>query len=295
MQRNDDFPLSMHENVTLNSPRDEEYNHQYQKRNLQYNTPFSDLILNNFCKFHLYFSSFYFIYSPLKMLLDSPYDSILCPTTNLLVEIEDNDEENEIWRSNFLDLISTVITYSENLESISTELLRTEGKVRELVLLQKSLTEELEEKEKLYQERIDECEEISNQQLDLIDHLIELETDLSFNRQDVSNQRSTTTTTLSTIYRWQSSEHGQEERSLNSDTTVNSKFLLSNDNKNDIINTLRWQVGLWIGGGVGTGNIVHSFESPSGNGGIELIVSGSGTIASPRHHVSCIIVIMYLY
>lgn len=229
------------------------------------------------------------------MLLDSPYDSILCPTTNLLVEIEDNDEENEIWRSNFLDLISTVITYSENLESISTELLRTEGKVRELVLLQKSLTEELEEKEKLYQERIDECGEISNQQLDLIDHLIELETDLSFNRQDVSNQRSTTTTTLSTIYRWQSSEHGQEERSLNSDTTVNSKFLLSNDNKNDIINTLRWQVGLWIGGGVGTGNIVHSFESPSGNGGIELIVAGSGTIASPRHHVSCIIIIMYLY
>lgn len=215
------------------------------------------------------------------LFLDPPHDSTLCPAIDLL----EDDEEDEIWRSNFLDLIAAVITYSENLESISTELLRTEGKVRELVVLQKSLVEELEAEEKAYQDRIDECEDISNQQLDLIDHLIELEADLTFGK-EVSNRRSTTTTTLSTIYRWQSSEHGQEERSLNSDTTVDSKFLLPNDNKNDIISTLRWQVGLWIGGGVGSGNIVHSFESPSETGGIELIIAGSGTIASPRHHVS---------
>lgn len=214
------------------------------------------------------------------LFLGSTHDSISCPTTDIFTE----EEEEEIWRKNFLDLIAAVITYSESLESMSTELLRTEGKVRELVVLQKSLVEELQEKENVYQERIDECEDISNQQLDLIDHLIELEADLTFGK-EVSNRRSTTTTTLSTIYRWQSSEHGQEERSLNSDTTVNSKFLLPSDHKNDIISTLRWQVGVWIGGGVGSGNIVHSFESPSDLGGIELIIAGSGTIASPRHHV----------
>lgn len=250
--------------------------------------------------------------------------SILCPTTNSLVQSrvmeELNDDEYQLedeqnWHGEFLNLMSTLITHSENLESISTELLRTEGKVRELVLLQKSMLEEYEEREKLYRDRLEECEQVAQQQKHLMDHLVELDRDLDLtatrNRNNTSNNSrwmtlsattstTTTTTTLSTIYRWQSSEQSQQPSSRRTTNDSNSSLsafdqyqqqqqkqwdfnrpigdIVRINSMEDLVYTLRWEVGLWIGGGVGTGHVIHSFEGPLN--GIELIIAGSGTIAT---------------
>ncbi|CEP14700.1 hypothetical protein [Parasitella parasitica] len=253
--------------------------------------------------------------------------SILCPTTNSLVqsrameELSDDVcilEDEQKWHDEFLGLMSRLITYSENLESVATELLRSEGKVRELVLLQKTILEEYEEREKLYQRRLDECKQVAQQQQYLMDHLMELDRDLHVTAKDrkTSNNSkisrcmnfsatrsttTTTTTTLSTIYRWQSSEQGQQPRNRrNTNNNYNCSGSMSNrgqrpqqrqwdfnrpisdiiriNSMEDFVNTLRWEVGLWIGGGVGTGHVIHSFEGPLN--GIELIIAGSGTIAT---------------
>ncbi|KAL9545063.1 hypothetical protein MBANPS3_007323 [Mucor bainieri] len=251
--------------------------------------------------------------------------SILCPTTNSLVQSrvleEMNDDEYQLedeqaWHAEFLNLMSTLITHSENLENISTELLRTEGKVRELVLLQKSMLEEYEEREKLYRNRLDECEQVAQQQQQLMAHLVELDRDLDLtahatdrNKMSKTNKQrmtlsattstTTTTTTLSTIYRWQSSEQSRQPRnrrstydscSSNSVCTLDHPYqqqwdfnqpvkdIVQISSMQDLVHTLRWEVGLWIGGGVGTGHVIHSFEGPLN--GIELIIAGSGTIAT---------------
>lgn len=252
--------------------------------------------------------------------------SILCPTTNSLVQSrvmeELNDDEYQLedeqkWHDEFLNLMSTLITHSENLESISTELLRTEGKVRELVLLQKSMLEEYEEREKLYRDRLDECEQVAQQQKHLMDHLVELDRDLDLtaarNKNNTSSNSkwmtlsattstTTTTTTLSTIYRWQSSEQNQQlsnrriTNDSNSSLSIFDQYqqqphqqqqwdlnrpvgdIVRINSMEDLVYTLRWEVGLWIGGGVGTGHVIHSFEGPLN--GIELIIAGSGTIAT---------------
>ncbi|KAF1801988.1 hypothetical protein V8B55DRAFT_1351582 [Mucor lusitanicus] len=249
--------------------------------------------------------------------------SILCPTTNSLVQSrvleEMNDDEYQLedeqaWHAEFLNLMSTLISHSESLESISTDLLRTEGKVRELVLLQKSMLEEYEEREKLYRNRLDECEQVAQQQQQLMDHLVELDRDLDLTAHDKSKtsksnrqwmtlsattSTTTTTTTLSTIYRWQSSEQSRQPRnrrstydscSSNSLCTLDHpcqqqwdfnqpvRDIIQISSMQDLVHTLRWEVGLWIGGGVGTGHVIHSFEGPLN--GIEMIIAGSGTIAT---------------
>ncbi|KAI8644958.1 hypothetical protein BD408DRAFT_95989 [Parasitella parasitica] len=253
--------------------------------------------------------------------------SILCPTTNSLVQSRAMEEQQDVvhnledeqkWHEEFLSLMSRLITYSENLESISTELLRTEGKVRELVLLQKTMLEEYEEREKLYQRRLDECEQVAQQQQYLMDHLVELDRDLHVTAKDrktsnssknsrcmtlsaTTSTTSTTATTVSTVYRWQSSEQGQPSRNrrkandnYSSSASTSNRYqrprqqqwdfnrpigdIVQISSMEDFVSMLRWEVGLWVGGGVGTGHVIHSFESPLN--GIELIIAGSGTIAT---------------
>lgn len=268
--------------------------------------------------------------------------SVLCPTTNSLIQTrllleqepnasimsqmdnnkseeqqdevegeveEEEEEEHEEWRNDFLNLMSTVITYSESLETISIELLRTEGKVRELILLQKSLVEQFDEREKMFTSRLNEIEETSQQQIHLIGQLAELDQDLDLKaegkKKSKDNRRSVltnhTASTSHTNYGWQSLEYNQlqQQQLLNSNcsiysnskTTIYSQYLVTQqqqqqpssssqiDRMKDIVHKLRWEVGLRIGGGIGTGHIIHSFQSPFHHG-LELIIAGSGTISS---------------
>ena len=238
--------------------------------------------------------------------------SILCPTTNALIQTrvleEANgscaDQNDEIWRKKFLHLMSSVITYSENLESISTDLLGTEGKVREFLMLQDDIQEELDQQEKSIQEQLDECNRISRQQSDLIESLIEIDHDLdtksttqaSYSHKQRKRRSFMTNTTLSTMSNWQSSEHSQgrgvrdQSCSASSFTTVDSQFLQDDlqqqeidslvpiSTMEDVVHKLRWEIGTRFGGGIGTGHVIHSFEGPLS--GIELIIAGSGTIAT---------------
>lgn len=208
------------------------------------------------------------------LIMENTTNSVLLLSEDDDDEEEEDEEDDELWRYNFMELMSKLINYSESLESISIELLRTEGKVRELILLQKSITEELDETEKMYIDKINECEAISRQQIEYMNELTELESELNG---QVSNKR-LTMSTVSTVMPWKSSQYSQrEERSIHSNnTTVDSKFLLLH--KNDPVNTLRWNIGLWIGGGIGTGNIIHSYHHPI-HQRLELIAVGSGTIA----------------
>lgn len=206
------------------------------------------------------------------------------------IEQEDDDEEDEedndeVWRNEFMDFMSRLIGYSEELESISFELLRTEGKVRKLILLQKTILEELEETERMYIDRINECERISDRQNEYMNELINLDAELtsssSVTTKKVSNKRMTTNS-ASTLG-WKSSEYSQRTRSTTStNTTVDSKYLIY---KSDAVNTFKWKLGTWIGGGVGNGNLIHAYHHPV-HQRLELIVVGSGTIATQYENVS---------
>jgi hypothetical protein len=210
-------------------------------------------------------------------------------------DLENDLEEQELvnWRDAFLDVMSSLVTYSEQLENLSTELLRTKNKVREFVLLEKSLLEKYELQEQIYKDRLFECEQVSQHQITLIDHLIELNHDLinphSKNHLSVVS-KSTTTTSSSRLYNW-SDIDTNSCRSGYSNTLTSisaSSTLLQQKNKkknvhsnNNILELLRYEVANWIGGGVGSGRVVHSFEGPVN--GTDVIIAGSGALISPVH------------
>jgi hypothetical protein len=236
--------------------------------------------------------------------------SMLCPTTNPLIQSQTDDsqeqdeEDDVLWRHEFHKLMSNIITYSEDLESISTDILRTEGRIRELILLQKHMEDQYEEREKAYKDRLEECHQASQQQLNLINHLQDLDHDLDIHQsgRKVSKQplqkrslietcsangsllssAATTLTTTSTIY--QDQRRRSSEQSWNRSTLVNdlsrqhTKSASDISAMEDLVHTLRWEVGLRIGGGIGTGQVIHSFEGPSNS--TELIIAGSGVIAT---------------
>lgn len=246
--------------------------------------------------------------------------SILSPTTNSLIqsrtesylqeqqeeEEEENENEDALRRNEFFKLMSNIIGYSEYLESISTELLRTEGRVRELMLLEKQIEEYYDEREKAYIDRLEECHQTSQKQIDLIGHLQELNCDLDIHpdqgkksKQPLQRKQSmespsmrasslllssvtTSSTTHSTIYqeqRRQSSEQSWNRSTLLNDlSTEHTKSINKTSPLEDLVHTLRWEVGLRIGGGVGTGQVIHSFEGPLSS--IELIIAGSGVMTS---------------
>ncbi|KAI8978433.1 hypothetical protein BDB01DRAFT_799838 [Pilobolus umbonatus] len=243
--------------------------------------------------------------------IETPVSSIslLCSTTNTLIHnrmieetgIYHSDQSDtlsstdEMWRDDFLDLTSRMIQYSEQLESISTEILRAEGRVRELMVLQNSILEQYEEREKAYLDRLHECEQVSQRQLDLIDHLIELDKDLDIPYQKQSRRHiptSTSSASLSTIYGWHSSEQGQarspdrsnvhskqQQSPYNIELKDQIKDIVQIQTMEDMVHYLRWEIALWVGGSIGNGHVVHSFEGPLN--GLEMIIAGSGTLTSP--------------
>ncbi|KAI8882375.1 hypothetical protein K501DRAFT_251629 [Backusella circina FSU 941] len=222
-------------------------------------------------------------------------------------DLEKDLEEQEMidWRETFLDVMSSFISYSEELENLSTELLRTKNKVREFVLLQKSLLEKYEQQEQIYKDRLFECEQVSQYQNTLIDHLIDLNNDL-INSSNKHHQlsvvsKSATTTSSSTLYNWSNID----TNSCRSDysTTLSSFSATSpspiikqhyaktqqkkpktnihhrNNNNNNTLELLRYKLANWIGGGIGSGRVVHSFEGPVN--GTDIIIAGSGALISP--------------
>jgi hypothetical protein len=174
---------------------------------------------------------------------------------------------SDVWRDDFQCLVSSITAHSENLELLSTELLRTEGKVRQLTQLQKEISEEFDQREDHYYQKLTECQDAAKQQLALIENLMELNQDLQMTKpikQETSRHVRKDSSPTTESHWWYFGNSIQDLMRLKS---------LEN-----ALNVLRWEVGLWIGGGVGTGHVIHSFENP--NQGVEIMVAGSGTLTS---------------
>ncbi|CEI88421.1 hypothetical protein RMCBS344292_02811 [Rhizopus microsporus] len=181
-------------------------------------------------------------------------------------------------------LLSYLMHHAEQLKSFSIDLLTTEGKFREFQSLQLSIMEEYELREKAYQQRIDECEQVSRQQLELINNLVELYHDLGpKQQQQLGSSHDNHRRSFMTTSTWQSSEQDYYRSNSTRATSVNSYYgnpkcveLQQNQENN-----LRYKMSLLIGGIVGTGEAVHSFDN---QGGIrEFIIAGTGIIGSTRY------------
>lgn len=169
--------------------------------------------------------------------------------------IDHGEEENEI-------LFELMMHHAEQLKTLSIELLGTEGKVRALKSLESSVLEQYQLRERAYQQRIEECEQVSRQQVELIDGLIELCHDL---------------------------EPNDKRRSFMTATTLHDDSVFPKQDKKFYVNKtewddqqLRYKLSVWMGGSMGSGDLVHSFDNQAGVK--EFIISGSGVIFSVRYH-----------
>lgn len=171
------------------------------------------------------------------------------------------------WRTQFLELMSSCITQSEELESLSTELLGTERRVRELLVLNETVEEQFHEREKAYEERIRECQDVAKQQLYMIDTLDELMADIDMKMELLLKKGNESTDG--------NSDAIDEDENSGWDFSQSIADILGIESKDDLVHQMRWQVGMFVGGGVGTGHVIHSFEGRFR--GIEMMIAGSGT------------------
>lgn len=183
-----------------------------------------------------------------------------------------NQSSSNEWRLQFLDLVSACITQSEELESLSTELLGTERRVRELLVINGTVNEQFHEREKAYEERIRECEEVAKQQLIMIDTLEELmaDIDMKLTHLDHNQYEHDTDSGIE-----DDTDRSIEEDDQRWDFKRAVADILGVENQNDLVHKMRWEVGMFVGGGVGTGHVIHSFEGQLR--GIEMMIAGSGT------------------
>ncbi|KAI7868781.1 hypothetical protein BDF14DRAFT_1966320 [Spinellus fusiger] len=226
----------------------------------------------------------------------SPHLTSLFLTTNILIHsrLDELSETASIassashettdlltveWRSGFLDLLSRFITQSEELETFSTEVLSSERRVRELMVVNTGLEEQFEQRFKSYSDRIIECEQVASQQLYMIESLGELITDLETH----IIQQQEEAQAVEKEEEGERQEEGEERQEEEGESGPNSTRwdfsravvdLLSLEEKKDAIDKMRWDVGMCVGGGVGTGHVIHSFQGRLY--GIEMMIGGSG-------------------
>jgi hypothetical protein len=230
-----------------------------------------------------------------ERLLKSPNLTALFATTNNLISsrldelsetasIKSNTSQLE-WQKQFLSLVTSCIQQSEALESLSTDVLNAEHRVRELMLASDTIHEQFYSREKQYEERIRECQQVAHQQLVMIDSLEELTADINMkmescrreiNRQEVSRALDANDTFLQDDELLLQQQQQQNER-WNFQKSVSD--LLNMEDKHDVIQKMRWEIGMFVGGGVGTGHIIHSFQDKLN--GIDMMIAGTGTTTTP--------------
>lgn len=211
----------------------------------------------------------------------------LSETASIESSVTDSEEKSSRleWKAKFLGLITTCIHQSEQLESLSTDLLNTEHRVRELMFVNKTVHEQFNEREKQYEERIRECQEVAHQQYMMIESLEELNADIDMkiecSKREAHRQEALRALDAKLYL------NGDNQGLLHvSDDSGNSRWnfqksvseLLSIDDKYDLVQKMRWDVGMFVGGGVGTGHVIHSFEGKLN--GIDIMIAGTGTTSA---------------
>ncbi|KAI8883122.1 hypothetical protein K501DRAFT_250157 [Backusella circina FSU 941] len=200
----------------------------------------------------------------------------LSETASITSSNYNNDEEHASsleWRQNFLGLVTACIHQSEQLESLSTDVLNTEQRVRELMILNETVSEQFSEREKQYEERIRECQDVAQQQLLMIDSLEELTADVNMKIEQLKESKKR--------------EAEDEEEDDDEDNEEEERWdfkqsvadILHLQDKSEVIQKLRWDIGMFIGGGVGTGHIIHSFQGNLNS--FDMMIAGTGR--TPRH------------
>ncbi|KAI8079638.1 uncharacterized protein B0P05DRAFT_509982 [Gilbertella persicaria] len=224
-------------------------------------------------------------------LLTSPNLSALFLTTNNLINsrldelsetasIKSNNENATDlleWQKQFLNLVTSCIHQSEALESLSTDVLATEHRVRELMLINKTIHEQFQEREKQYEERIRECQEVAQQQLIMIDSLEELTADINIKIESFQREQHRTEALL--VLNGQKKDQEEPHRWSFQKSVAD---LMHMDDKYDVVQKMRWEIGMFVGGGVGTGHVIHTFEDKLN--GIDMMIAGTGTTSSPPYH-----------
>ncbi|KAG2224325.1 hypothetical protein INT45_012894 [Circinella minor] len=204
-------------------------------------------------------------------LINSRLDE-LSETASIASSCDLNNSSSAEWRSQFLELVSSCITQSEGLESLSTEILGTERRVRELLVADQNVQEQYHEREKAYEERIRECEEVAKQQLLMIDTLEELTADLEMKMEQIQSQQEQEQLENDDL-----SSTADESNVSNEDWDFRRAIsdIIGIESKDDFVHKMRWEVGMLVGGGVGTGHVIHTFEGRLR--GIEMMIAGTGT------------------
>ncbi|KAL9545085.1 hypothetical protein MBANPS3_007315 [Mucor bainieri] len=224
--------------------------------------------------------------------LKSPNLTALFTTTNSLINsrldelsetasIKSNTSQLE-WQKQFLSLVTSCIHQSEALESLSTDVLNAEHRVRELMLVNDTLHEQFHEREKQYEERIRECQHVAHQQLVMIDSLEELTADINMKmesrRREMHRQEALRALDANNTLQDQELELQQQQNERwNFQRSVAD--LLNMDDKHDVIQKMRWEIGMFVGGGVGTGHVIHSYQDKLN--GIDMMIAGTGTTTTP--------------
>lgn len=204
-----------------------------------------------------------------------------------------HDDINEVtsileWQKKFLGLVTSCIHQSEELESLSTDVLNTEHRVRELMLINETIHDQFNEREKQYEERIRECQDVAQQQLMMIDSLEELTADINMkmeSRRRESHRQEALLALDANYY-----NNHDEDINLLDDDHQNNRWnfqrsvadLLNMDDKYDLIQKMRWDIGMFVGGGVGTGHVIHSYEDKLN--GIDMMIAGTGTTTTTMHN-----------
>ncbi|KAG2228916.1 hypothetical protein INT48_002971 [Thamnidium elegans] len=240
-------------------------------------------------------------YNDDMMNIPSPNLTALYLTTNNLIhsrldELSEtaslkstHDDINEVssmlvWQKKFLNLVTSCIHQSEELESLSTDVLNTEHRVRELMLINETIHEQFHEREKQYEERIRECQDVAQQQLMMIDSLEELTSDINMKmesrRREIHRQEALLALDANCYKNRDENSGLLDEENNNSRWSFQKSVgdLLNMDDKHDLIQKMRWDIGMFVGGGVGTGHVIHSYEDKLN--GIDMMIAGTGTTST---------------
>ncbi|CAO3661475.1 unnamed protein product [Rhizopus stolonifer] len=203
----------------------------------------------------------------------------LSETTSIHSEHEDRSAFE--WRHQFLNLVTLCIHQSEALESLSVDILNAEQRVRELMFLNQSIHDQFHDQEKQYEERIRECREVAKQQLLMIDSLEELTVDINMKLDSTHKDEDTTHPDETMRGLPGEDEEGQDSAAERWDFSQAVSDLLNMEEKLDHVYQIRWDVGMFVGGGVNTGHVIHSFEDRLR--GIDLMIAGSGATNNSLH------------
>lgn len=150
------------------------------------------------------------------------------------------EEEELEWQAQFNALTNTFIAHSESLEKVSLDLLKSESRVRSLLVTEHYLEDKYAAQEQLYERELIEYNNTLKRQQALLDNLDDLVKDI-YSKQDTPDDSSAAASSQSVTFAMK----------------------------------LRWQIYQIIGGTAGTGQVI---KEPTAHDKGDLIVTGTGVL-----------------